>query len=207
MDKILENGVQAGNFYDKYNTKNPVARYLLNSFLNSASTFLLQIKNDVDSITEVGCGEGHLANHIHSLGITEKISCCDFSEQVIEIAKMNYQNANIRFYKKDIYHVGSEERADLIVCCEVLEHLEEPQKALEKIASIAGKYCLLSVPNEPLWKVLNLCRGRYVRHLGNTPGHINHWNCHRFVDLISQYFEVTGIKKPLPWTMVLCKKR
>ncbi|MBW8035004.1 MAG: class I SAM-dependent methyltransferase [Planctomycetes bacterium] len=207
MHKILENGAPAGNLYDKYNTKNPVARYMMNNFLDSASAFLLSIKDDIDSITEVGCGEGHLANHIHSLGITEKISCCDFSEQVIDIARKNYQNTNIRFYQKDIYHIGPEEMADLIVCCEVLEHLEEPEKALEKIVTIAGKYCLLSVPNEPLWKVLNLCRGKYIRHLGNTPGHINHWNSGEFVNLISQYFEVIGTKKPLPWTMVLCKKR
>jgi 2-polyprenyl-3-methyl-5-hydroxy-6-metoxy-1,4-benzoquinol methylase len=205
MQNILEDGIQAGNFYDKYNTKNPISRYLLNNFLKSASELLLQLNDEIDSITEVGCGEGHLASHINSLGITQQIACCDFSGQVIEVARENYKNSNLNFYQKDIYDLGTEEMADLIVCCEVLEHLEDPEKALNKISSVAKKYCLFSVPNEPIWKILNLCRGKYIKQLGNTPGHINHWSGSEFVNLILQHFQVIKIIKPLPWIMVLCK--
>ena len=35
---------------------------------------------------------------------------------------------------------------------------------------------LVSVPREPLWRGLNMARGAYMRDLGNTPGHVNHWS-------------------------------
>ena len=37
-------------------------------------------------------------------------------------------------------------------------------------------HLLVSVPREPLWRALNVARGAYLRELGNTPGHVNHWS-------------------------------
>ncbi|HQP47937.1 MAG TPA: hypothetical protein PKX12_04345, partial [Spirochaetota bacterium] len=54
--------VQGGNLYDKYTTGNPAARYLMNNFLTSAHSLIDDIRGEVNSITEVGCGEGHLAS-------------------------------------------------------------------------------------------------------------------------------------------------
>lgn len=206
MAQILENGIEAGNWYDKYNTKNPIARYLLEKFLQSVKELLNPAKNDIASITEVGCGEGYLTNYLNSLNITKNIQGCDFSAQIIEIANKNTSNPSIRFYTKDIYEIDKKEQADLIVCCEVLEHLKDPEKVLKKIKQVTNKYCLFSVPNEPVWRILNLCRGKYIRNFGNTPGHTNHWSSSSFLKLISNYFDIIALRKPLPWTMVLCKK-
>jgi hypothetical protein len=30
------------------------------------------------------------------------------------------------------------------------------------------------VPREPIWRIGNMARGRYLGDLGNTPGHIQH---------------------------------
>jgi predicted SAM-dependent methyltransferase len=103
--------------------------------------------------------------------------------------------------------MGPEDSADFILCCEVLEHLEFPEKALKTLNTITGKYCLLSVPNEPLWRCLNMVRGKYIHDLGNTPGHIQHWSLHQFVKLIKKYMDVLMVKFVLPWTLVLSKKK
>ncbi|MBZ9922623.1 class I SAM-dependent methyltransferase, partial [Mesorhizobium sp. BR1-1-7] len=97
--------------------------------------------------------------------------------------------------------------ADLIVCCEVMEHLEEPQKALQALQRIARSDLILSVPREPLWRALNLARGKYVSALGNTPGHLQHWSQRGFISLVSQFFEVVEVLSPLPWTMLHCRSR
>ena len=39
------------------------------------------------------------------------------------------------------------------------------------------------VPREPVWRVLNVARGRYVRWLGNPPGHIQHFSRAAFLAL------------------------
>jgi len=70
---------------------------------------------------------------------------------------------------------------------------------------VAGGHLLVSVPREPLWRALNLARGAYVRDLGNTPGHLNHWSRRAFVALLSRFGEVVQLRSPFPWTMVLVR--
>lgn len=97
--------------------------------------------------------------------------------------------------------------APLIVCCEVLEHLADPGRAMEKIAALAKPYFIIAVPREPIWCIMNLCMLRNVKTLGNTPGHINHWSKRGFVSLAKKYGEVLEVRSPFPFTMLLCKKR
>ena len=67
---------------------------------------------------------------------------------------------------------------DLAGAIEVLEHVPDPEHTVAEMARVASRWLLVSVPREPLWRGLNLARGAYVRDLGNTPGHLNHW-CRR----------------------------
>jgi hypothetical protein len=52
-----------------------------------------------------------------------------------------------------------------------------------------------------------MARGKYLLQGGNTPGHIQHWSSRGFVELVSRHFEVVKVRKPLPWTMLLCRPR
>jgi hypothetical protein len=49
------------------------------------------------------------------------------------------------------------------------------------MARCAERHLLVSVPREPLWRMLNMARGAYWPALGNTPGHLNHWSRRSFV--------------------------
>jgi hypothetical protein len=87
----------------------------------------------------------------------------------------------------------------------VLEHLEQPDIGLVALQKVATDYVILSVPCEPLWRVLNLARGKYISNFGNTPGHIQHWSSSEFIALVGRYFDIVEVKNPLPWTMILCR--
>jgi Methyltransferase domain len=93
----------------------------------------------------------------------------------------------------------------LIVCCEVLEHLEDPEAALETIARLARPWAIVSVPREPMWRALNLARLSYVSRLGNTPGHLQHWSRRGFVRFLERRLELVELHSPLPWTIALCR--
>jgi hypothetical protein len=97
--------------------------------------------------------------------------------------------------------------AELVVCCEVLEHLEDPVLALDVLAGLARPWLIASVPREPLWRALNVARLSYLRDLGNTPGHLNHWSKRGFVRFLENRIEVLEVRSPLPWTMALCRVR
>ena len=120
-------------------------------------------------------------------------------------AKVVYDVSEDIFQVRSVYDVQADrDVADLIVCCEVLEHLEEPRRALEALRRIVTGHLILSVPREPIWRLLNIARLKYIVDLGNTPGHLQHWSAQRFTALAAEYFDVLAVRKPLPWTMLLC---
>jgi hypothetical protein len=53
--------------------------------------------------------------------------------------------------------------------------------------------------------MLNVARGAYVRQLGNTPGHLNHWSRTSFTRLLARHGEPIEVRSPFPWTMVLLR--
>lgn len=208
MPQLIENGIPVGNWDDKYNEKKLSCRLFLSTFLCDIEKMLAPVRRNIRHITEIGCGEGHLTNFLYSLGITRQVKGCDISEKVIELAGKNASSADIEFYEKSIYDISDFEKADLVVCCEVLEHLENPSLALEKLVSVTGKYCLLSVPREPIWRLMNICCAKNILDAGNTPGHVQHWSSREFFKLVSEYFDIMDSKKPMRlWTMALCRPK
>ncbi|ACY53740.1 MULTISPECIES: class I SAM-dependent methyltransferase [Vibrio] len=203
---IEEQGIPVGNYYDKYNTQNPIARKMMSNFDHHLSQLVDMVTPK--SIHEIGCGEGVWALKWHQQGIRVKGS--DFSQQVIQLARDNAQAHNLEdilFEQKSVYDVAREtDSADLVVCCEVLEHLEHPEQALATLQDLDTDYYIFSVPREPLWCALNMARGKYLNSWGNTPGHIQHWSKNAFLTLLNQHFEILEVRSPIPWTMVLCQR-
>jgi 2-polyprenyl-3-methyl-5-hydroxy-6-metoxy-1,4-benzoquinol methylase len=114
----------------------------------------------------------------------------------------------VTFRVADLHDLNPPEAgAELVVCCEVLEHLADPARALALLARLAQPHLIVSVPREPLWRVLNVARGRYWAAMGNTPGHLQHWSARDFLALLEHHVEVREVRTPLPWTMALCRRR
>ena len=134
----------------------------------------------------------------------------DFSSEVVRVAQAELANRGYRvaWHVASIYDLDpATDAAEMVVCCEVLEHLEHPTRALEVLARLARPYLLVSVPREPLWRALNVMRGKYLLQLGNTPGHLNHWTRRGFVDFLSPSFDIVDLRTPLPWTVALCRAK
>ncbi|SUW64028.1 bifunctional 3-demethylubiquinone-9 3-methyltransferase/ 2-octaprenyl-6-hydroxy phenol methylase [Buttiauxella agrestis] len=202
-----ENGIVIGNTYDKYGSRNPIVKWMMNGFESTLSE--LVNKASPESIHEIGCGEGYWVLSWNEKGLSAR--GCDFSVDVIDIARENAKKQELSpslFEARSIYDLDTvQDSADLVVCCEVLEHLEDPESGLKALQRVARKHLIVSVPQEPLWCALNLARGKYITRFGNTPGHLQHWSKRSFVELVSKYFEIIEIRSPLPWTMLLCRPR
>jgi hypothetical protein len=83
----------------------------------------------------------------------------------------------------------------------VIEHGDEPRAGLQEVAGAAGGV-LLSTPREPLWRLLNLTRGKYLRDLGNTPGHLQHFGRRELVPLAQTVLDVRAVRSPVPRAVV-----
>lgn len=203
VDKIrIENGLIVGTTGNKYESKNPVTRYLISNFDRAVADLASSISPS--RILEIGCGEGHITKIL--LQCTKaRIHATDISASVLAEARTALNSGRVSYEVTSIEALKIAKAPDMVVCCEVLEHLTDPLRGLEALRSSGANWYLLSVPREPLWRALNTVRGAYLKNLGNSPGHIQHWSKSSFVKLVSEYFEVSSIRLPIPWTIVLCR--
>ena len=193
-----------GNVYDKYGTSNPLARRLMSGFMRSFDE--LVERTGATDAHEVGCGEGELAIRLARRGI--RVRGTDAFPQVLEEARSRARALAIEidFEATPVEELDpARHGAELIVCCEVLEHLDGSRARARGALRLARPWLIASVPREPLWRALNLARLSYVGELGNTPGHLNHWSRRDFVRFLTARFEIVETRSPTPWTMALCR--
>lgn len=194
-----------GNYEDKYSSRNPIARWLVAGFLDAVTELFERAGPEGKTVLEVGCGEGKLATHLlrHAKAPARYLAT-DVSLDAIKgdlHPRMETQVASI-------YELPFEDRSfDIVVCCEVLEHLEQPERGLAEVSRVARDKVLISTPWEPVWRAMNMARGKYLRDLGNTPGHVQHFSRRGLEALASKHMELLEKRRPLPWTVLLGRTR
>jgi 2-polyprenyl-3-methyl-5-hydroxy-6-metoxy-1,4-benzoquinol methylase len=160
------------------------------------------------SILDVGCGEGVLTlRWAQRLG-SGRVLGLDLQDPKLEAewASRRRENLEFRTFAGDSLPLSDDE-VDLAAAIEVLEHVPDPERTVAEMARVARSHLLVSVPREPLWRGLNVARGAYVRQLGNSPGHVNHWSKRSFAQLLSRHGDVLEARSPFPWTMLLVEVR
>ena len=199
-----------GNYEDKYNSNNIISKFLVSNFFQHFHKTLSHIDpSQINNIAEIGCGEGEIIKKLHAYFNQETYSACDLSEIEIEKAKNNNKDINVQYSVQNAENLTlyQDQSFDLVVCSEVLEHLEHPDKGFQELLRISNQYILISVPREPIWRILNLARLKYIQDLGNTPGHLNHWNTFQLIKFIKKHnVEIIAKTYPLPWQILLLKK-
>jgi ubiquinone/menaquinone biosynthesis C-methylase UbiE len=158
------------------------------------------------TVLDVGCGEGLVPRQLRATWNEVEIRAVDISLELILVARQLTSSAS--HVAGSTYHPPLPDyHYDLVICTEVLEHLENPETALAEIARVGKGYGLLSVPHEPWWRIANVMSGSYLGDWGNTPGHVNHWSEKGFIKFVDNYLDIVAVRQPFPWTMVLGRVR
>jgi len=201
---VSRDGIVTGNTYDKYGSGNPLVRRLMAGFERDLDGLLALA--DPRSVLDVGCGEGVLAYRWAQRFEGRRVVGIDLEEPSIQAGWALRQAPNLEYRVMRAENLPfADAEFDLSSAIEVLEHVPDPAHTLAEMARCAGRRLLVSVPREPLWRALNMARGAYLRDLGNTPGHLNHWSRRSFVSLLSHYGTVAEVRSPFPWTMLLVR--
>ena len=194
--------VPTGNTYDKYGSTNPVVKRLMTRF--ERDVLELFDLAEPSSVIDVGCGEGVLTEKWAASIPDGRFVGVDLDDPKLREHWEQRRRPNLEFRPAfgDALPYGDDE-FEAATALEVLEHVPDPGAVLGEMSRVATRWLVVSVPREPLWRMLNLARGAYVRDLGNTPGHLNHWSKRGFAKLLEGYGRIAELRSPPPWTMAL----
>lgn len=190
-----------GNTTDKYNATNPVQRRLVERFTQTLFEEFDAL--GAASVLDVGCGEGIITEQLADRMAGGRIVGIDLEDPKLAAEWAQRERDNLTYQAVPAERVPfAEGEFELATAFEVLEHVKEPRVVLGEMARVVSGHLLVSVPREPVWRVLNMARGAYVSDWGNTPGHLNHWSKRGFRDLLAEFGTVERVRSPFPWTMV-----
>ena len=196
--------VPTGNTFDKYGSSNPLVKRLMAGFHGTLDELFHRAAPE--SILDVGCGEGVLTLEWAERLAEGRVVGIDLDDPKLRDEWAGRARPNLDFRVEEATSLSfADDEFDMACAIEVLEHVPEPQATVAEMARVASRHLLVSVPREPLWRGLNVARGAYLRELGNTPGHVNHWTKGAFVSLLSRYGTVEEARSPFPWTMLLVR--
>jgi SAM-dependent methyltransferase len=197
-------GTVTGNTFDKYGSTNPVVRRLMSGFERTLDELFAQA--DPQSLLDVGCGEAVLTHKWAQRLGERRVVGIDLDDPQLHALWEERQAPNLSYkvMKAENLPFGDGE-FDVATAIEVLEHVPDPAHTVAEMARVASGHLLVSVPREPMWRALNMARGAYLKELGNTPGHLNHWSKRSFVSLLSRHGDVVQARSPFPWTMLLVR--
>mgnify|MGYP001314261973 CR=1 FL=1 len=119
---------KTGNYELLHNLNPCRLEYILSRF---------ELKNK--KILDVGCGGGIFSEELSKFGA--KVTGIDSSTKSVNIAKQHAKenNLDIEYINGSILDIENLEKYDCIVCFEMIEHINEPNKLIEKIESLSTK--------------------------------------------------------------------
>jgi ubiquinone/menaquinone biosynthesis C-methylase UbiE len=193
--------IPTGNTYDKYHSRNPLVRKIMAGFDQNLDECLSQCRPA--NLLDVGTGEGELiSNYVRAFGPIP-MAAVDLPDPDLATNWKARSTSNV--FADAAALPFRDASFDLVTCIEVLEHVPDPEAVLSEISRVAAEWVLLSVPNEPIWRLSNMARGAYLASFGNTPGHVQHWSRKSFLAMVSHHLEIVDSRAPFPWTMALAR--
>jgi len=190
----------------KYTTRNLLVQWLIRKFFQKACCLVRQVSPT--SVLDVGCGEGLIGPQLmRQLQRVEHKIYLGVDKSVETLAVAAQLNPEASFVCMKTPSLGIKDRGfDLVLCLEVLEHVEDPFALLAELQRVSSRYCLISVPHEPFFQLASFLRGRHLSSWGNHPEHIQHWGSRSFREVLSNFFIVRVVQQPFPWLLALCER-
>ena len=174
----MENTTERKKFYDgiweewdDMEQYAPTPRHLRNLILSFMKECV-----DISSICDIGCGNGFVLRTIAKLNKGYTLTGTELSETALQKAKKHIPNGT--FVELDVGKETLSREFDLVICSQVLEHIEDDISALRNICAMTNKYFILTVP-----------AGRFDS-TSRLMGHYRHYSMKELRDK----FEATGFE-------------
>jgi len=104
-------------------------------------------KKGSKAILDIGCGRGFLDIELGKKGY--HVTGVDFSEEAVNFAKklseQNNLSKTVNFIVGDLFKLVFDKQFDIVICSEVVEHIEDDKSAVKKLASFLNDSGILII--------------------------------------------------------------
>jgi 2-polyprenyl-3-methyl-5-hydroxy-6-metoxy-1,4-benzoquinol methylase len=146
---------------------------------------LNEINEEYNEIVDIGCGEGIML---------EKLTRCFPHKNIVGLDSMaeNVQicsKRGLQIRLGDVYFLDfPQDSVDLVILMEVIEHLDDPNKAIQEIYKILkpGGKLIIVFPNDTTFIVARILTLKLKEAVYN-PGHLKQWNPREVRSLLNSY--------------------
>lgn len=196
------NKVITGNYFDKHTTNNPFYKIFITRYRKALQQTIAD--KAFTKVLEVGSGEGHIVSYVNEVKKDLTLIASDIDLELIKNSqKINPRAGWVVCLGETLPFAAKS--YDLVLVCEVLEHVCDPAIVMREISRVGRGWLIATVPFEPWWRILNVFRLKYLKHLGNTPGHIQHWSLKSFQKFIGEYCDLCSVFLVFPWIFIVGK--
>lgn len=195
----------------KHRNPNPLHQWLLQRFHHRVATLVSEAlaalpgegRSGQSQVTllDAGCGEGFVTAFLAGQFPMLRVLGIEPRPEALAYAREQLPTAG--WLAADIYHLPlADSSAPIVLCLEVLEHLERPWEALEELQRVCSGALVLSVPNQPYFALANLLRLKNLPTLGDDPEHASHWRGSTFLRLAQRQLQVDRAVTAFPWIVL-----
>lgn len=156
------------NDWDDMKRYGPFARHLRRLMLTVIQPL------PFESVLDVSCGQGALLTEIAARFPHAQLSGTELSAAALTLTQRRVPQG--KFWPLDLEQAQLAQQFDLVICSEVLEHINDDVAAIQHLAAMTRRYLLVSVPQgrmrsqEPaaFGHVRNYARGELAQKLARA---------------------------------------
>jgi SAM-dependent methyltransferase len=140
-----------------------------------------------NEVLDVGSGVGTIDFYLASK--RKKVTGIEISQRAVDVAQKSLKlfglGKSVKFIRADFLKYSFNNKFDFIICSEVLEHLVDDRKALDKIRKILKSkgIFMLSVPS----KNAPLCHFGLIEEFDKRSGHLRRYSLKDILNLMKEF--------------------
>lgn len=151
----------------------------------------IAIKNNYKNIIDIGCGSGFKLmkyfSDYNTIGYEVEPSITFLKSKYPDRVWVNSGESEISFNYKDKYE------CDIIICADVIEHIQNPDNLLNYLKSFNTKLIIISTPCRDI-----LCKSERFKNIyGNSyygppvnTSHVREWTYKELIEYLSKHFNI-----------------
>jgi len=169
-EEFIEGSHKMKNYLDEF-SEEPHYEYIAERVL----------QENFNSVLEMGVGGGLTLKHIHEKCPNVEFTGMDISKKIIERARSNFNkwNMDVKLFVGDAYGMPNikDNQYDAVLLIDLIEHLENPIKALKEANRIARREVIINVPSrQSIWTLLSPKLREKIIHLETV---VQYWLGHQ----------------------------